>query len=186
LLGAYRDLDSQGYTQRTVNHSLYFVDPDTGKHTNTMETMWHRTKVFLGPYNKAEDYRYHLANYMFAAMCRAHGIPPFINISAYSREHRLVGGAIEFLQRPRHVRLLSWSLLYIRISANRYRATQYSTSLHESSVSLSISFFNNLHQSPSNTILITFSRQSHISLLCATVVCYSVISVTSLFPSSRK
>ena len=45
---AYRDLDPLGYTHRTVNHSLYFVDPDTGDHTNTIEFTWHRLKVFLG------------------------------------------------------------------------------------------------------------------------------------------
>jgi len=76
--GEYRDLDSLGYTHRTVNHSLYFVDPDTGDHTNTIESTWHRLKVFLGPYNRAKDYRYHLADYMFAARCKAQGIPPFL------------------------------------------------------------------------------------------------------------
>jgi transposase-like protein len=76
--GAYRDLDTLRYTHRTVNHSLYFVDPDTGDHTNTIESTWHHMKVFLGPYNRAEDYRYHLAHYMFAAMCKAQAIPPFI------------------------------------------------------------------------------------------------------------
>jgi len=76
--GAYRDLDSLGYTHRTVNHSLYFVDPDTGDHTNIIESTWHRLKVFLGPYNRAEDDRYHLADYMFAARCNAQGIPPFL------------------------------------------------------------------------------------------------------------
>jgi hypothetical protein len=35
--GAYRDLDPLGYKHRTVNHSLYFVYPDTGNHTNTIE-----------------------------------------------------------------------------------------------------------------------------------------------------
>jgi hypothetical protein len=76
--GAYRDLESLGYTHRTVNHSLYFVDPDTGHHTNTIESMSHHFKVFLGPYNRPEDYRYHLAHYMFLARCRAQGKPPFL------------------------------------------------------------------------------------------------------------
>jgi len=35
---AYRDLDSLGYTYRTGNHYLHFIDPDTGDHTDTMES----------------------------------------------------------------------------------------------------------------------------------------------------
>jgi transposase-like protein len=46
--GAYHDLDSQGFTHRTVNHSIYFVDPDIGDHTNNIESMWRSIKVFLG------------------------------------------------------------------------------------------------------------------------------------------
>jgi transposase-like protein len=75
--GAYRDLDSQGYTHRTVNHSIHFIDPHTGAHTNTIEGTWHHVKVFLGQYNRGDDYHYHLAHYMFAARCKAQGVLPF-------------------------------------------------------------------------------------------------------------
>ena len=64
--GAYRDLYSQGYTHRTVNHSFCFVDLHTVTHTNTIEGTWHHVKVFLYHYTKAEDYRYHLTHYTFA------------------------------------------------------------------------------------------------------------------------
>jgi len=46
--GGYRDFDSLGYTHPTVNHSLCFVDPDTGDHTNTIESTWHRLKASWG------------------------------------------------------------------------------------------------------------------------------------------
>jgi transposase-like protein len=76
--GSYRDLESLGYTHRTVNHILYFVHPDTGGHTNTIESTWHRVKLFLGLCNMREDYVYQLAHYMFAARCEAQGVPPFL------------------------------------------------------------------------------------------------------------
>jgi hypothetical protein len=68
--GVYRNLDSQGYTHSTVNHSIHFLDPDTGDHTNNIESMWQSAKVFLGQYNRQEDY--------FAARCKAQGIPPIL------------------------------------------------------------------------------------------------------------
>jgi hypothetical protein len=70
--------ESLGYTRRTVNRSLHFMHPDTGDHTNTTESTWHCIKLFLGPYNRREEYVYHLAHYMFVARCIAQGIPPFL------------------------------------------------------------------------------------------------------------
>jgi hypothetical protein len=76
--GAYHELPNQGYTHHTVNHSINFVDPITGAHTNTTEWTWRHVKVFLGQYNRAEDYPYQFAHYMFMARCRAEGVPPFV------------------------------------------------------------------------------------------------------------
>jgi hypothetical protein len=75
---AYRNLDSHGYTHRTVNHSVAFADPVTGENTNKTESTWCTVKVFLGQYNRGEDYEFHLAHYMFAARCKAQGVPPFL------------------------------------------------------------------------------------------------------------
>lgn len=37
---AYRTLDQHGYIHETVNHSQFFVDPDTGAHTQRIESLW--------------------------------------------------------------------------------------------------------------------------------------------------
>ncbi len=42
--GAYNQLTRLGYTHDSVNHSLQFVDPATGVHTNTQEGLWHHLK----------------------------------------------------------------------------------------------------------------------------------------------
>jgi len=75
---AYRDLGSQGYTHRTGNHSIQFMNPNTSAHTNTIESTWRCVKVFLGQYNRGEDYEYHLAHYLFAARCRTRGVSPYL------------------------------------------------------------------------------------------------------------
>jgi len=74
----YRDLDSHGYTHHTVNHSIQFVNPENGANTNRIEGTWQKVKVFLGIYNRGEDYEYHLAHYMFVARCKARGVSPYI------------------------------------------------------------------------------------------------------------
>ena len=75
---AYRDLGAQGYTHRTVNHSIQFVDPHVEAHTNTIQGTWHSVKAFLGQYNRGEDYEFHLAYYIYAARCKDKRIPPYL------------------------------------------------------------------------------------------------------------
>jgi len=46
LWGAYGGISNlpEGYQHLTVNHSLNFVDPQTGAHTQSVENMWSRFK----------------------------------------------------------------------------------------------------------------------------------------------
>jgi len=41
---AYRTLGQVGYQHVTVNHSRFYVDPNTGVHTNDIESRWNAAK----------------------------------------------------------------------------------------------------------------------------------------------
>jgi len=73
---AYRDLAARGYTHRTVNHTISFVNEE-GDHTNTIESKWGHVKAYLKSYKRPDDYVYHFAHYMFAAKCKAEGVDEF-------------------------------------------------------------------------------------------------------------
>jgi len=58
-----------GYTHKTVNHTILFVDFRTAAHTNTIESTWRLVKAFHNPYNRMGYNIYHMAHYMLAAGC---------------------------------------------------------------------------------------------------------------------
>jgi len=62
---AYSSLRDEGYMHFTVNHSITFVDENTGAHSNTTESTWKQITALLSPYNRKADYIYFLAEYMF-------------------------------------------------------------------------------------------------------------------------
>jgi transposase-like protein len=74
---AYRSLPDEGYTHLSVNHSITFVNEDTGAHTNTIEATWKHVKAAMNPYNRNVAYGYFLADYMFRKKCKAEDIHPF-------------------------------------------------------------------------------------------------------------
>jgi len=70
-------LNEKGYNHLTVNHSINFKDPETGAHSNTIESTWRHAKVTLPNYKrKKEFYGGYLAKYMFMKKCRNHEIDP--------------------------------------------------------------------------------------------------------------
>jgi hypothetical protein len=75
----YKSIPRAGYKHFTVNHSIQFVDPTTGAHTNTIESTWKHVKVLMNQYNRKPDYTYVLAEYMFRKRCKAESVRPFCN-----------------------------------------------------------------------------------------------------------
>ena len=44
---AYREIVRMGLEHRTVNHSINFVEPDSGVHTQHIELYWYRKKTII-------------------------------------------------------------------------------------------------------------------------------------------
>lgn len=63
---SYNSLSEEGFTHLKVNHSINFVDPDSGAHTNSIERVWRdvRSKIPRYGTRKAHSVGY-LAEFMF-------------------------------------------------------------------------------------------------------------------------
>ncbi|CAI6355836.1 unnamed protein product [Macrosiphum euphorbiae] len=74
---AYNTLNNEGYQHLTVNHSLHFKDPETGVHSNTIESSWRHSKASMSNYcRKKAFYAGYLAKFMFTKHCRSHKLDP--------------------------------------------------------------------------------------------------------------
>lgn len=76
---AYNTLGDEGYVHLTVNHSVNFVDPDTGAHTNTIESTWRHVKNSLPSYHRKKTFFIgYLAKYVFVKRCRITNVDPTV------------------------------------------------------------------------------------------------------------
>ena len=74
----YDCLKDEGYTHLTVNHSLNFIDPDTGAHTQRIENTWWGVKRSMPCTGTSKDL---FKSYLQEWLWRQHyGDDPFGNI----------------------------------------------------------------------------------------------------------
>ena len=72
---AYDCLQDEGYQHLTVNHSLNFVDPDTGAHTQGIENTWWGVKRGMHRTGTSKDL---FESYLLEYLWRKHyGGDPF-------------------------------------------------------------------------------------------------------------
>ena len=75
---AYDFIKDEGYTHLTVNHSLNFVDPDTGAYTQRIENTWWGVKRNMPRTGTSKDL---FESYLQEWLWRQHyGDEPFENI----------------------------------------------------------------------------------------------------------
>jgi hypothetical protein len=81
---AYANLPALGYAHLTVNHSVNFVDPATGAHTQNIEGNWRpmKKRICRGGVRTADEGHLdmHLCEYLWRRELKHSGDDPFIQI----------------------------------------------------------------------------------------------------------
>lgn len=85
---AYDRIGQEGYDNLTVNHSYNFVCPETGAHTNKIETTWRHIKAKIPEYNRQGGWTNYLAMFLFSRMCSENNENVFNNFMEILREIR--------------------------------------------------------------------------------------------------
>ncbi|XP_071575579.1 uncharacterized protein [Temnothorax nylanderi] len=63
---SYNCLNNEGFQHLTVNHSMNFVDPDTGAHTQHIERVWREVRANIPRYGTRTSHLVgYLAEYLF-------------------------------------------------------------------------------------------------------------------------
>ena len=63
-------MNREGYVHLKVNHSLHFKDPDTGAHTNSIESSWRAAKAVVSSSGRRNAHiPGNLARYLFNKRC---------------------------------------------------------------------------------------------------------------------
>ena len=76
----YNGLEDAGYVHQTVNHSVNFVDPITGAHTQKIESMWRALKARLRRGGiRHQDLPVHFAEFIYMREKRPNVFESLIN-----------------------------------------------------------------------------------------------------------
>lgn len=80
LFKSYSKVTPQlGLEHKTVNHSLYYVDPITKVHTNTIEGFWNALKISIRPRNRVKKIKKSLRECIWRKTHKDHLWPAFLD-----------------------------------------------------------------------------------------------------------
>lgn len=74
----YELLDEHDLKLLQSNHSLHFVDQETGAHTSTVKNQWHNFMESLPEYGRQEEFGGFVAWYMFSLICYSLNLKPYV------------------------------------------------------------------------------------------------------------